>query len=311
MRIELIEVEPKNNKLKIILIFLITILFITVFSILGIHYAKVYNSKLIEKRKEKISNNISTIKEDENNDNKNNKEQIIATIEDREQVKTSLVPVYTDSSKKKMKNIYYTKTKIAYLTFDDGPSKVVTPLILDLLKEQNIKATFFVLGTNVNKNPDIVKRAYLEGHYIANHGYSHNYSKIYAKPNNVLEEYNKTEKAIKKAIGNNDYSSHLFRFPGGYTGGRYAKIKKEAGKILNENDISYVDWNVLTGDAEGANTKEKIIQNLKKYTENKGNIVVLMHDASNKILTYETLNEVIDYLRDEGYTFDNFYTIMS
>lgn len=311
MRIELIEVEPKNNKLKIILIFLITILFITVFSILGIHYAKVYNSKLIEKRKEKISNNIGTIKEDENNDNKNNKEQIIATIEDREQVKTSLVPVYTDSSKKKMKNIYYTKTKIAYLTFDDGPSKVVTPLILDLLKEQNIKATFFVLGTNVNKNPDIVKRAYLEGHYIANHGYSHNYSKIYAKPNNVLEEYNKTEKAIKKAIGNNDYSSHLFRFPGGYTGGRYAKIKKEAGKILNENDISYVDWNVLTGDAEGANTKEKIIQNLKKYTENKGNIVVLMHDASNKILTYETLNEVIDYLRDEGYTFDNFYTIMS
>lgn len=311
MRIELIEVEPKNNKLKIILIFLITILFITVFSILGIHYAKVYNSKLIEKRKEKISNNIGTIKEDANNDNKNNKEQIIATIEDREQVKTSLVPVYTDSSKKKMKNIYYTKTKVAYLTFDDGPSKVVTPLILDLLKEQNIKATFFVLGTNVNKNPDIVKRAYLEGHYIANHGYSHNYSKIYAKPNNVLEEYNKTERAIKKAIGNNDYSSHLFRFPGGYTGGKYAKIKKEAGKILNENDISYVDWNVLTGDAEGANTKEKIIKNLKKHTKNKGNIVVLMHDASNKILTYETLNEVIDYLRDEGYTFDNFYTIMS
>lgn len=305
MRIDIIEVAPKNNKIKVILFFIIAILFIAFFSMLGIHYAKQYNASILAKKKQKNNNTVSSVIKNEE------KQQDTSNIDNREHVKKTLLPVYTENAKKNINNIYNTKTKIAYLTFDDGPSTAVTPLILDVLKEQNIKATFFVLGTNVNKNPDLVKREYLEGHYIANHGYSHNYSKIYENAENVLKEYNKTEKAIKKAIDNSDYSSHLFRFPGGYTGGRYAKIKKQAGKLLNDNDISYVDWNVLTGDAEGANTKEKIMKNLKKYTKDKGNIVVLMHDASNKILTYETLNDVIDYLRGQGYTFDNFYNIMS
>ena len=302
MRIDFIEVEPKNYKRKVVLIFILAILFIVTFSMLGIHWAKMYNSNLIAKRKDYL-NNSDIINE--------KKEQIIGSIEDREQVKNSLLPIYTENAKNQMNNIYNTKTKIAYLTFDDGPSQAVTPLILNVLKEQNIKATFFVLGSNVNKNPDIVKRAYLEGHYIANHGYSHNYSKIYSKAENVLSEYNKTEKAIQKAIGNSEYSSHLFRFPGGYTGGKYEKIKQKAGELLNKNDIAYLDWNVLTGDAEGANTKEKIMKNIEKHTKDKGNIVVLMHDASSKILTYETLIEVINYLRNQGYTFDNFYKVMS
>jgi len=221
-----------------------------------------------------------------------------------------ILPKYTENSKQEMQNIYSTNTKIAYLTFDDGPSEAVTGLILDVLKEQNIKATFFVVGSNVNKYPEIVKRAYTEGHYIANHGYSHNYKKIYASAESVLEEYNKTEKAIQKAIGVQEYSSHLFRFPGGYSGSSYSKIKKQAGNLLNKNNISYIDWNVLTGDAQGANTKEMIIKNVKKYTKEKGNIVLLMHDSSSKILTYETLTEVINYLKYEGYTFDNFYNIM-
>lgn len=306
MRIDFIEVEPKNYKRKVILIFILAILFIAIFSMLGIYFAKTYNANLIAKRKERLAKEILV-----NNKNTEQKEQVAEKIEDREQAKNALLPVYTENSKNKMSNIYNTNTKIAYLTFDDGPSQAVTPLILDVLKEQNIKATFFVLGSNVNKNPDIVKRAYLEGHYIANHGYSHNYSKLYSKAENVLNEYNKTEKVIQKAIGNNGYSSHLFRFPGGYTGGKYEKIKQKAGKLLNENNIAYIDWNVLTGDAEGANTKEKIMENMEKHIKEKGNIVVLMHDASTKILTYETLNEVINYLRNQGYTFDNFYNIMS
>ena len=308
MRIDFIEVEPKNYKRKVVLTFILAILFIATFSMLGIHFAKKYNANLIEKRKERLTTNNSIV-----NDKKveNEKEHTIANDADIEEAKHPLLPVYTENSKKKMGNIYNANTKIAYLTFDDGPSQAVTPLILDVLKEQNIKATFFVLGSNVNKNPDIVKRAYLEGHYIANHGYSHNYSKIYSKAENVLAEYNKTEKAIQKAIGNSEYSSHLFRFPGGYTGGKYEKIKQKAGTLLNENDITYVDWNVLTGDAEGANNKEKIMKNIEKHTKDKGNIVVLMHDSSSKILTYETLNEVITYLRNQGYTFDNFYNVMS
>ena len=300
MRIDITEYNSTKNTLKVVAIIIAALIFIALFSMLGIFCAKSYKAKLIADRKEKISNELN------NKNNQNNYSDIL----EREQVKKALTPVYSEKTKKEMNEIYNLDSKIAYLTFDDGPSQAVTPLILDVLKEENIKATFFVLGTNVVRNPDILKRTYLEGHYIANHGYSHNYSKIYSNAQEVLNEYNKTEKQIKKAIGNDEYSSHLFRFPGGFEGGKYEKIKKEAGKLLNENQISYIDWNVLTGDAEGANTKEKILKNLEKYTKDKGNIVVLMHDSSSKILTYETLKDVIKYLRDQGYTFDNFYSIM-
>ena len=299
MRIDIMEYKSKNNRIKIILIAIFAVLLIAFFSIMGMYYAKMYKAKIISDNKEKISNELSSKKEDLDN---------MAEIE---QIKNALMPIYSQKAKEEINNIYSKSSKIAYLTFDDGPSEAVTPLILDILKEENIKATFFVLGTNVKRSPEILKRAYLEGHYIANHGYSHNYSKIYKNAESVFEEYKKCEKQIQKAIGNTEYASHLFRFPGGFEGGKYEKIKKEAGKLLNKNDISYIDWNVLTGDAEGANTKEKILNNIKKHTKDKGNIVVLMHDSSSKILTYETLKEVIQYLKNEGYTFENFYKIMS
>ena len=301
MRIEFVEATPKHNKTKKVIIVILVILFIALFAVLGIYYAKLYKfdfSSILNKDKKE---NVGNIKQEQ---------QIVEEKENIKEETASVLPQYTENAKKLMKNIYNTETKIAYLTFDDGPSQAVTPLILDVLKEQNVKATFFVLGTNVKNNPDIVKRAYEEGHYIANHGYSHNYQKIYKSAQSVLEEYNKTEKAIQNAIGNDKYSSHLFRFPGGYTGGSYASIKRQAGNLLNKNNISYVDWNVLTGDAEGVNTKEKILDNVKKYSEEKGNIVLLMHDSSSKILTYETLTDVINYLKNAGYTFDNFYNIM-
>ena len=106
------------------------------------------------------------------------------------------------NGRKNIENIYHSETKRAFLTFDDGPS-AVTPTILEVLKQENVKASFFVLGSRVEAMPDIIKRIYEEGHYIANHGYS------------VLDEYNKCNEAVKKAIGKQEYNSHLFRFPGG------------------------------------------------------------------------------------------------
>lgn len=207
MRIDIMEFKPKNNKIKIGIMVIFALFLVAIFSMLGIHYAKIYVSKNNKyKNKSNISNQIVSEKEQFDN------------IVEREQVKKALTPIYSENAKRKLSNIYNLNSKVAYLTFDDGPSQAVTPLILDVLKEENIKATFFVLGINVKNNPDILKRTYLEGHYIANHGYSHNYSKIYASKEKVLEEYNKTEKVIKKAIGNNDYSSYLFRFPGGFEG---------------------------------------------------------------------------------------------
>ncbi len=207
-------------------------------------------------------------------------------------------------------NIYnLNKTKTVYLTFDDGPTKEVTPYILDTLNKYNVKATFFVLGTRVVMNPDILKREYNEGHYIANHGYSHKYSSIYKNADSVLDEYNRTENAIRNALGT-DYSSNLFRFPGGSHGGPYEKIKKEARKKLTDNGIAFMDWSALTYDAEGAKTPEDIVKNLKNTINGWNNVVILMHDAADKKITYESLDDVIEYLQKEGYAFKNIYDIM-
>lgn len=293
----LIEVKPKINKKKIIITILIAVVIIT-----AIGFAVFYH---INKDKFKnMSAQTNTVPEEKvvlDEHTKNEKSKHIA--------KVNFNPVYTEVGKELRNNIYHSEEKVAYLTFDDGPSKTVTPLLLDLLKQENIKATFFVLGSRVERNPALVKRAYEEGHFIANHGYSHNYASIYSNPQAVLDEYQQTQNAIKNALGT-DYDGHLFRFPGGLPGGRYKNIKLEAKELLEQNQICHIDWNALSQDAAGAKTKEALVQNIKDSVGSKKVVVILMHDAADKILTYETLPEVITYLREQGYQFKNFYEIM-
>lgn len=105
---------------------------------------------------------------------------------EEEEARKKRFPVLTDIGRENMTNIYTREEKVAYLTFDDGPSRTVTPLILDLLKVNDIKATFFVLGSRVVAYQDLLQREYDEGHFIANHGYSHVYSSIYNSPEAVL-----------------------------------------------------------------------------------------------------------------------------
>ena len=209
-----------------------------------------------------------------------------------------------------MSNIYKSDTKRAFLTFDDGPSNN-TVKILDILKKENVKATFFMLGSNVKIFPNTVKRVYDEGHYIANHGYTHEYSSIYKSPQAVLDEYNKCNNEVRKAIGKPEYNSHLFRFPGGLAGGKYAKVKKEAKELLEKNDILNIDWNALTGDAESQNPKAKqLMKELKETTKGKNSVVILMHDAEAKKVTVDILSDVIKYLKEQKYEFKNFYDII-
>lgn len=230
--------------------------------------------------------------------------------EKREKERLAKIPNLTDQGRENIKNIYHSETKRAFLTFDDGPSSV-TNTILDILKQENIKATFFVLGSQVDSKPDVVKRIYEEGHYIANHGYSHVYSSIYSSPQAVLDEYNKCNDAIKNAIGVPEYNSHLFRFPGGLAGGKYAIIKSQANELLKQNNIEHIDWNALNGDGETNNlTIEFELARLQETTQNKNSIVVLMHDAPAKKVTAEALPQIITYLRNQGYEFKNFYDII-
>lgn len=209
-----------------------------------------------------------------------------------------------------MENIYHSETKRVFLTFDDGPSNI-TPSILDTLKQEKVLATFFVLGSKVETFPETTKRIYDEGHYIANHGYSHLYSSIYTSPQATLDEFNKCNDSVKNAIGVPEYNSHLFRFPGGRVGGPYNDIKNEAQQLLSQNNILTVDWNALTGDAESNSpTAEKLMARLQETTANRNSIVLLMHDAQAKKITADILPQIIGYLREQGYKFTNFYEII-
>ena len=224
--------------------------------------------------------------------------------------KQAKIPKLTEQGKENIKNIYHTDKKVAYLTFDDGPSNN-THQILDILKQNNIKATFFVLGSQVEIFPETTNRIYNEGHYIANHGYSHKYSEIYQSPEQVLNEFNQCNQIVAKTINVPEYNSHLFRFPGGSVGGKYAELKKQAITLLEQNDILHIDWNSLTGDSEKVNpTEEYLMDNLQKTTEGKNSLVILMHDAQAKKITSETLQKVIEYLQQQGYSFESFYDII-
>lgn len=219
-------------------------------------------------------------------------------------------PVIKSEGIAKIKDIYNSTYKRVYLTFDDGPSKTVTTQILSILDNYNVKATFFVLGSRVDLYPDIVKEAYTKGHYIANHGYSHKYSYIYETIDNVMGEYRSTENAIKNALGMPEYCSNVFRFPGGSQGGKYADLKAQAITALENNNIAQLDWNCLTRDSEGKFTKEELVQNMINTAQEKDSVVILMHDAGDKITTYEALPEIIEYFKNNGYVFETMYDLI-
>ncbi|MFL0195410.1 polysaccharide deacetylase family protein [Clostridium sp. WILCCON 0269] len=189
--------------------------------------------------------------------------------------------------------------KVVYLTFDDGPSPNNTPQILKILKDYNIKATFFLIGKNAEKNKDIVKEEVAEGHTVANHTYSHDMNYIYSDPKVFINDVNKCNDILKSILGNN-YNSKLIRFPGGSFGKKLEPFREEA----KENGYSYVDWNDLTGDAEYNRVPvDKLVSTVERYS-NQEHLVVLMHDASTKATTVQALPEVIEYFRSKGYIFE-------
>ena len=226
-------------------------------------------------------------------------------------INSKIPPQLSEEQYNNILNIYHnTSEKTVYLTFDDGPSENITPLILDLLNQEKIKATFFVLGTNVDRYPALVQREYSEGHFIANHGYSHKYSEIYESAETVLNDYKQCEQSVKRALNDENFTSKVYRYPGGSNGGKYHDIKNAGKELLKENHVAYLDWNALTRDAEGTPTHESILESLHETVGEKNVVVLLMHDSSSKILTYEALPEVITFFRDNGYNFKTLYDVL-
>ena len=195
--------------------------------------------------------------------------------------------------------------KVAYLTFDDGPNNSVTPQVLDVLRRYNVKATFFMVGSMIEKNPDVARRVFEEGHLIAGHSYSHQYSELYADTQSFMNEVNKSYELIKNVTARGDYPK-IFRFPGGgFDAGVYGEIKQECKVLLEKDGYRYCDWNALNGDAETSSpAPDELVKRLKSTAKNKEDIVVLMHDAPSKAATAKALPQIIEYLIGEGYAFD-------
>lgn len=193
----------------------------------------------------------------------------------------------------------YNKSKVAFLTFDDGPTENITPVILDILDEYNIKATFFVLGSMCERNDVELNDIYKKGHSIGIHSYTHDFNHLYKNEENFLNELKMTQNVLKQKLGE-EFNTRLFRFPGG----SFEGYKSQYMDALNEAGYVSIDWNAVTGDTEMLNpTPEKLLNRLKLTTKNKNNIVVLMHDSATKQVMAETLPDVIEYLKSDGYEF--------
>ncbi|MBL0385684.1 polysaccharide deacetylase [Tumebacillus sp. ITR2] len=196
--------------------------------------------------------------------------------------------------------------KVAYLTFDDGPSEN-TARILDTLNNEHIHGTFFVIGNSTPNGQDLLRRIVNDGNAIGNHTYSHNYTKIYKSLPAFLEDFNRNEAQIEQATG---IHTTLMRFPGGtnntvsiQAGGK-GIMHKIAGEMTKEGYV-YFDWNVSSGDASGNNIPAAtLIDNVLTQSKGKDTVVILLHDALAKSTTCDALPAIIQGLRQQGFSFD-------
>ena len=183
--------------------------------------------------------------------------------------------------------------KVAYLTFDDGLNSKVTPIILDILKQNEVKATFFIVGNTIEKNTSLLKRVLAEGHSIGNHSYTHKKENLYVSAAGLKLEIDKTNTAIYNAIG---ITTRLFRPP---YGGPYVK-KAEFQEILKIYNT--ILWNVDSGDSKALNiSRDVILSNIKNQVKNKRSAVIIMHDSATHVETALALPDIIRYLKDNNF----------
>lgn len=187
--------------------------------------------------------------------------------------------------------------KIAYLTFDDGPYPETTPRILKILQDEGVKATFFVLGKQVDRYPDLLKAEFDQGHGIGNHSYTHDYRSIYRSPETFLAEITQTEESIVKAIG---IRPRIIRAPGGTQGHFHVRYYN----AIDAADYLVYDWNVSAGDAAAPLVPaDQLIRNIESQVPGKNRIIILMHDAGEKVTTVDALPRIIQYLKQQGFAF--------
>lgn len=195
------------------------------------------------------------------------------------------MPVETEQSRK------------VYLTFDDGPSEN-TSKILDILKERNIKATFFVVGFDDEASRELYQRIVAEGHTLGMHSYSHKYDMIYQSLDAFKEDMSHLQAYLEEVTG---VTPTIMRFPGGSSNQVSNVDMKELIHYVKGEGLTYFDWNIESGDATSqAYTSDELVQNVMAEVVKYDTSVVLMHDTSAKAATVEALVPMIDQLQEIG-----------
>ncbi len=197
---------------------------------------------------------------------------------------------------------YYFNPKTMYLTFDDGPSQDNTTAVLDILKKHNIKATFFVVGENVRKHPEVARRIVEEGHTIGIHCNKHEYDTIYASVDSYLADFQEAYDAVYEVTG---VEVKLFRFPGGSINAYNEDVYEEIIEEMTERGFIYFDWNGCLEDAVTKNSPEQLVKNARESTLGRKKVVMLAHDiVYNTTLCLEELIESFPEYKFEPLTED-------
>ena len=188
-------------------------------------------------------------------------------------------------------------TKIIYLTFDDGPAGKVTKDVLDILKENEVHATFFLIGCQIKNQEELVKRMYDEGHSIGLHSMTHKKNSLYCSNEHFLKEMLDTQELISTVI---PIKPNILRFPFGCNNNTY-KISQSMVDLLHENNLKIYDWNTDSGDGANPNSDPSTL--IKNAKSKKDKVILLMHCSYISKNSVKALPCIIKYYKDNGYEF--------
>lgn len=184
---------------------------------------------------------------------------------------------------------YYFHPKTMYLTFDDGPRPGNTELILDILKEQNIKAAFFVIGESVRNNPELARRIVAEGHTIGIHCNNHDYHTLYQSVESYAADFEAAHQAVLEVTG---VDAKIFRFPGGSINSYNRNVSQAIIEEMTERGYIYYDWNASLEDAVNDPEPQQLITNAVESTFGREKVIMLAHDSVS--VTALCLEELLD-----------------
>ena len=214
------------------------------------------------------------------------------------EVKTTKAPKKASTAEPTIKPTDDTTTKKVYLTFDDGPGSQ-TGKILDILKKNHVKATFFVTGKEDASSKKIYQRIVKEGHTLAMHSYSHIQDVIYDSKEAFEKDLKQINRCLYEATG---VHTKFYRFPGGSSTQNTSLSIQNFIDVLKKNHYLYLDWNVISPDINNANaTKEQVVTGVMQGVDAYDTVVVLMYDVADKPMTVKALPSIIKQIKAKNY----------